>query len=645
MPTGARLIASLLFTLLVGPAFCAGSIKLYAKPSVALADGTSTVTIYAEVRGSDGNLVADGTSVRFTTNLGSFREVDVRTSAGTARATLQAPNSAGVARITASAPAIGTINTLDVEFVANRSQIGRAREYVQVDSGESLFYTHDLRLIVASAKERGVSIESGDVRIKATDVQIAVDFMTVTATDAVIQVGREPEIPARFIKYSLATRRGVAIATVNGQTGGYDLAGGKASLKEGGVQPSEFAFEDVGRAITSIHASRIVAFRSQGVQFHNARLYVGNRKLASLPLYKLEPSTPNGLFSEQIIGYSNGGFQLNYPQYLMLSPEISSALRLRSGQDFARGAGGSRGLFLDWENEYRIGSSGEGQIALTGIARKDMGLSWSHSQQFDPATYFSAAVEMPAFRGLYGNLNASRDMGFLNANVSASSARSFSGLDFQSHRVDANLETDMARIGNLPISHSYGLTATTAESSVESVRTSQEGVGLRGRWVLIPQKLWPGGSLNASTSVTQLWGRRETAGLAVLARVGVMSRLWPGATTQLSYNLSEDKLNAPLIGRHRLDGEFFWETEKYRVNLFGAKALDIDSETLFADASYRFSSIWRVGASYSADRFRKNFVDEQTLILAYRIGIREFAITYSLSEGRFGFEIFNVPIR
>ena len=110
-------------------------------------------------------------------------------------------------------------------------------------------------------------------------------------------------------------------------------------------------------------------------------------------------------------------------------------------------------------------------------------------------------------------------------------------------------------------------------------------------------------------------------------------------------NLFEDKLNAPLIGRHRLDGTFFWETDKYRLNLFGAKALDIDSSTFFIDASYRLSKIWRIGASYSADRFNKNFVEDQTLILAYRIGIREFAITYSIDEDRFGFEIFNVPIR
>jgi hypothetical protein len=601
--------------------------------------------VYAEVRGSDGNLVADGTSVRFTTNLGSFREVDVRTAAGTARATLQAPNAPGVARVTASAPAIATINTLDVEFVADRSQIGRANDYVQVDSPQNLYYTHDLRLIVASAKNRGVQIESGDVRISATDVQVSVDYMSVIATDATIRVGDGEEIPARFLKYSLASRRGIAIATVGGVTAGYELAGGKASIQEGGISPTAFNFEDVGKAVTSIHARRIVAFRTRRIQFHDARLYVGDSRLASFPLYVLEPSTPNGLFSDQIVGYSNGGIQLNYAQYLTLSPEFSSGLRIRSGQDYARGAGGARGLFLDLENRYRIGNGGEGEISLTGIGRKDMGLSWSHNQQFDPVTYFSAAIDMPAFRGLYGNVNASRDMGFINASISGSSAKSFSGLDFQSHRLDANVETDMKRIGNLPVSQSFGVTATTAESSVEDVRTAQEGVGVRGRWLLVPQKLWQGGTLDASATVTQLWGNRAGAGLSVLARTGVSTSLWPGATFQIAYSLSEDKLNAPIIGRHRLDSQFFWETNKYRLNLFGATALDITSQTFFADASYRLNSLWRLGASYSSDRFGKNFVDEQTVFLAYRIGIREFAITYSLSEGHFGFEIFNVPIR
>jgi hypothetical protein len=643
MPYG-RVLAALLFSLLIGPALGAGSIKLYAKPSVAVADGTSTITVYAEVRGSDGNLVADGTTVRFTTNLGSFREVDVRTAAGTARATLQAPSAPGIAKITASAPAIATINTLDVEFVADKSQIGRSREYVQVSSPQGLYYTHDLKLIVASAVNRGVTIESGDVAIKATDVQVSTDFMSIKATDAVLQVGDEPELICRFLRYSLSTRTGVAIAKVKGVPGGYEIAGGKASLKEGGVLPSEFTFEDTGTAVTSIHARRIVAFRTGRVQFHAARLYVGDRKLAALPLYVLEASTPNGLFSEQIIGYSNGGFQLNYPHYLMLSPGFSSGLRIRMGQDYARGAGGSRGLFLDWENDYRLGAGGEGELALTGLGRKDMGLSWAHSHQFDPETYFSASVDMPAFRGFYGNTNASKDFGFVNANISASNSKSFSGLDFQSHRVDANVETDMSRMGNLPITHSYGLTATTAESSLESVRTSQEGVGVRGRWLLVPQDLWDGGSLSASLAVTQLWGR-ENAGLSTLGRVGINTRLWPSAMGSFAYSFSEDKLNAPLIGRHRLDGQLSWDTNKYRLNLFGAHALDIESSTFFADASYKLSSIWRLGASYSADRFGKNFVDNQTLILAYRIGIREFAITYNIREQRFGFEIFNVPIR
>jgi len=645
MPIGGRLFASLLIALLVGPAVAAGSIRLYAKPSVAIADGTSTVTVYAEVRSSDGHLVPDGTSVRFTTNLGSFREVDVRTSAGTARATLQAPATPGVAKVTASAPAIATINTLDVEFVANRNQLNRAQQFVQVDSPQSLFYTYDLKLIAASAKERGVRLESGDVKIVATDLQASIDFMNVVATDAVLEVGGGPPVPCAFLKYSLSTRRGIAIATVEGRTGGYDIAGGKATLKEGGVDPSEFLFADVGKAITSIHARRIVAFRGGDVQFHDARLYAGDNKLASFPLYKLEPTTPNGLFSDQIIGYNNGAIQLNYAHYLTLSPEFSADVRLRSGQNFARGAGGARGLFLDLESEYRVGSAGVGQIALTGLGRKDMGLSWSHSQQFDPVTYFAASIDMPAFRGAFGNLNASRDLGFLNASVSASSSKSFSGLDSSSHRVDATIDTDIQRIGNLPISHSYGVTASTAQSSLEGVKTGQEGVGVRGRWILVPQDLWKGGTLNANLSVTQLWGKRSGAGLAVLGRLGVTTNVWRGAQMQIAYNLAEDKLNAPLIGRHRLDGEFSWDNGQYRVNLFGAKALDIRSETYFADLSYRLSSLWRIGASYSADRFEKSFVDEQSVFLAFRIGIREFAVSYSISDQRFGFEIFNVPIR
>src|SRR4051812_3559879 len=77
-----------------------GSIRLDARPSTLLADGHSTATITAAARDSGGNLVPDGTQVRFTTTAGSITEV-VLTSSGSARATLTSSSLPGDAEVSA----------------------------------------------------------------------------------------------------------------------------------------------------------------------------------------------------------------------------------------------------------------------------------------------------------------------------------------------------------------------------------------------------------------------------------------------------------------------------------------------------------------------------------------------------------------
>src|SRR5436190_15375315 len=113
-----RVFGVLLFASLMSLACATGSIRLYSYPYLSLADGSSTVTVSAEVHTSGGSLVPDGTDVRFTTTLGSFRDLDAKTTSGVARAILVAPNTAGVAKVTVTVPSVGAVNTFDVEFVS-----------------------------------------------------------------------------------------------------------------------------------------------------------------------------------------------------------------------------------------------------------------------------------------------------------------------------------------------------------------------------------------------------------------------------------------------------------------------------------------------------------------------------------------------
>jgi hypothetical protein len=639
----ARLLTAAFTVGLCASALGSGSIKLSAKPEISLADGQSSVVIEAEVRSSNGDLAPDGTPIRFSTTLGTFRDADSSTHVGMARATLVAPDTPGVAKVTATSPTIGTINTLNVEFVGDRAQLDVGRQFVEVSSDASLFYSNDLKLIVASAEDRSATLKFRDIEISAKDMQVDLTYLKVVATDAVIKIG-DVSLPCEYLRYNLGQRKGVAIATVEGRKGGYDLTGIEATLSTKGIMPREFEFADVGKGTTSIHASKIVAFPYREIQFHDARLYVGDTKLMSLKLYALDPNSPSGLFSDYLVGFENGGLQLNYPYYLSLSPTHTSLLRLRSGQDYARGSNASRGVFLDWENTYMMSDKGEGSLTLAGIGRTDMGLSWHHSQRFDEKTSLIANVDFPGFKGLYGGVNASRLFNGFSANFTASSARSFRGTRYESQRADFNLETNMKKIGDLPLMEAIGLTASSSRAALGPTETAQEGYGIRSRLLLTPQRLWKGGNLSGNLTLTQLWGRKAGQGLNILGKLAIATPLGSQSTMQLSYDYAQDALNTPLSGRHRLTGEFFLDTQKYGLNLFASKGLDINSYSLFADASYYLSTQWRLGASLSTDRYLKSIINEHTLILGYRIGQREIGITYSISSNRFGFELMNVPI-
>ncbi|MCK4388143.1 MAG: hypothetical protein KAW00_05160, partial [Dehalococcoidia bacterium] len=102
-------------------------IAVTAEPIQIPADGTSTSTITADVRDKDGNPVADGTIVRFTTNKGSFVGADSTTDkervGGIATAELKSILSAETIIATVTAEANGSKGSTSVFFVAGDAEI------------------------------------------------------------------------------------------------------------------------------------------------------------------------------------------------------------------------------------------------------------------------------------------------------------------------------------------------------------------------------------------------------------------------------------------------------------------------------------------------------------------------------------------
>ncbi|HWP31009.1 MAG TPA: Ig-like domain-containing protein [Fimbriimonadales bacterium] len=638
--------SSLLLFLIFFPLviLASGSVRLSAYPNLSVADGKSVITISAEARDSGGRIVADGSSVHFTTNLGTFREADTTTINGVARAILVAPNSPGIARITATVPSVGTVGTLEIEFVKDRSVLSATRQYIEISSPEYLVYHNELQIVSAAGKEKPAFVKYKDISIDAADLQLDLKTLVVLAKDAEITVGGE-KINCKRLRYSLYRRRGSAIAQKEGRAGYFQLMGSR--LDEGsGMTPNEFEFQDVGRASSSIHAERIIAFPQRELQFHRARVYVGDMRVLSMPLYALRLSnvSQGNPLGEQIVSYFNNSIVLNYPYFVSLTPSFMSVLRLRSGSIYGRGYAASGGVFLDWENSYQ-GQEYEGSCTLGGVGRKDMGLIWQHSHHFSDDTSVNAVLEFPSFDSVFGSVTAARPFDGFSVNVSATSSKSFDGFDAESRRAELNMDTDPERIGRLPATFSLGLTAVSGFARLEDKESHQEGAGMRSRLVLLPQKLSSNLILNGSLTLSHLWGEGRGDGFGVVGNLGVVSKFGNSGSLTMAYDYVHDAFTETLTGRHRLTAQVTERFGPLSFSAYGVKSLDVDSHTLFFDGSYFLNKKWRIGTSLTFDRYFGSELEDKTLILGYRIGVREVAITYSTDTGKFGFQLINAPVR
>ena len=74
-------------------------------------------------------------------------------------------------------------------------------------------------------------------------------------------------------------------------------------------------------------------------------------------------------------------------------------------------------------------------------------------------------------------------------------------------------------------------------------------------------------------------------------------------------------------------------------NFFGSRSLDVDRTTVQLDAGYRFARDWRLSYAYTFDRFFGDSFFDYNFILGYRIGYREFGLTWSHRTKRIGFQV------
>lgn len=626
-----------LLALCVAIMYAQGTVRMTVYPSAVVADGISTVLITAEVRTPQGKPVPDGTQVAFSTTLGGFREAIVSTEGGLARATFVSASVPGVAVITASALGQSAVGETQVVMVRSNEELRTATEYVQVFGTEYLAYANEQRIITASGRERGALARFGLNTIEADDLQLEVDSLRVKARNARLLFGSEA-FPFNELTYDLRTAEGYGVAESEGRWQIVRIRSGLSTSYHEPVPPDWFQFADISYSEMVIKAHQIWFYPGERIQFHQAEFYVGDVRALHLPLYS-HSLWGGGVGTDTFIGMQSGQVYLDVPYYYALTPSQVGALRIRTAQRASRGTSVSRGLFLDLEHEYRWGLS-RGNITLTGLVRDDWGLLWRHAQPIGTHTRIHLWLDSPAHQGVYGSVQVSHQGKGFTLGTTVAGSTLWKGSTARALRTDLFLESTPRKLENLPLRQSLAVSYSRASNISGQMRQQREGVGLRARWNLVPQALDRQTTLTGGFIAGRYLGNLPNAGWSFTGTLGITRALGGTGAVTLTYDYSEDALGVSLLGRHRLSGSLTWNPNA-QIVLTGylSRSLDGNALSYLGDASWRLSGLWRVGTGATWQVFQGNTFRDHTFTIAYRLGFRELALTWSSNTKRWSFDI------
>lgn len=634
-----------------------GLLRLSFSPSAAVADGRSTVTVSAEVRDSAGRAANDGTEVVFATTLGNFRQEVVPVYGGYARAILVAGSVPGIAKITATAIAMNATDMQEFEFVGDRAALSATKEFIELDSPQSLSYNPDQRTLAASAPHQGVFMKFRDVEIHADDIQVRVPLYEVRARNARVRIGKTE---GRFdeIYFALNGRKGFGTTTFTSH--GFLLVPfmeaarfdprerrrfGIAEIRSTGItdptepfNPAQLQFADLSEATSMVVAKRAIAFPRKEIQFHHAEVFVAGVKVLKVPLY-LVSMTSSGLVTEQLLNVNNNQVAINYPYYLSLEPSFTSLFRFTTGESYGRTVTASRGEFLNYEMTWNHGEKMDGGLTVAGIGRSDWDIGVQQSVRPDDRTNAFVQCDLSQGRSLFGALNLSRSFPGFSASVTGSSSHSVTGIPFGDDQATISIEKDPTKVGKLPVQLYYGLVATDQESTASTSSASQSGFGLRTRLQMTPQRLDRFTNWSGSLSVSSLAGQNTNGGFGVLGNLTFTRQFSPGASAIVGYDFADDGFSSSLLGRHRLNVQLFYGVGQLNFAGVLQRSLDIERFSYLLDASYRLSNLWRFSCNYTLDSYLGQQYQDYYIVLAYRLGIRDVGLVYSGITNRFGIQI------
>lgn len=639
-------------------------IRLTPDAIASVADQRSTITVTALVLTPGGSPVPDGTQVVFSSTHGTFRDEVIQTIQGRARAVLIAPGTPGTATITARSYSPAATTTCEIEFFSDRSLLSAAREYVEVFSPGTMVYSPERTILTASAPGKGVRLRYRDIEIDADDLQLMVPTMEVRAKRAELRIGKEIfEVGELYFK--LAARRGTAFTRYRGPvvTGVRPLPNwigaiteekelyGDAEITSSGTRPlspsspvPDYTFLDTSESASLIQAKRVVAFPRREIQFQDAQMIVGGVKVVRLPLYKAPVYSGAQLVTDQIININDNTLAVNYPHYLSLKPGLTSLLRFRTGESYGRGLGASTGAFLDYELSWNRGDDFDGGLVVSGIARRDYSVALRQAIRFSDDTQLNAAVEVPAGKSFFGNVNLRRPFRGFDVNILGSTTRTLSGARFEQQLLSLTADTNPVRAGRLPLRVSFGVGATSSSFTSDFMSSKQQSVGLSLNGRLIQQNIDKVTNLNGDFRLTRnLQGNAKP--LALRGSLLLSRQLSSVSGLQLQYDYLNDGFGSRFLGTHRLGLRANYNANGLDLGFSASRSLDVERLDYMADLSYRFSPQWRFSYQHTFSQYLGLNDFDYVPTLWYNLGGRDFGLSWSSRTRRLGIQLFGAGLR
>lgn len=669
------------------PGHAAGqaSITLAAAPDVIYADGKSTTVVTATVQDSGGHPAPDGTSVRFTTTLGTLTPDTAATTSGVARVSLTSASTSGTARVTAAAFGSGlqgaSASVASVEFTADRESLfDKDARWIRVDCPHYLVYSADAHMIEANGKNRSAHMSYKSLDITAAALQIDLQTQSVLARDAVLQRGRHT-LRVAEIRYDLLSGSGIAVLADTAES--VTVTGATLEANQQVVDPNQlpllsdpYRFIDLSASRLVVAARAITADPSSQVQFRRATIYSDGRKLLSV-LYHVMPINTDQIFGQQLVGVGSAGLFVNVPFYYNVTTHSRGTIYLRNsavsgaslGNSISTGAtffgsqNARHGMALDLEQSYDVGHSGSGQLLISGITRSQWGAQWNHTQRLNDQTTSYFLIDYPAHRSLYASSNLSRQFNGYSLNVAASGSRDpgNGGFSASSMTVNTYLQTNPKTLGHSAVSYTTDIGIQRGQLTEKSpdtgtIVTPVSTTSANIRFFTTPLKLDKRTQLTETVSLGQAFGGAHNSfAPTVSASLGLTRSFRKADTLSLNYTFSYDPLLAQLgnsasgfnplqallqsTTQQRLTATYAAAlSDHLSLSFSGSYGLPLNDRGLFATTTYRINKDWGIGLAGSFERYLSDSYQDVEYSVSRRIGGRDLTFYYSTRTKKINFD-------